>query len=121
LEIPVLEKKDQMDSLADLTNHETNIINRLGILALPLTDHLRTSLGVDFRIPSGVIVLARAAELISPDTGLQQGDVIHTLNQKPIDSLDTLRAMVRALKPGDPVAMQIERDGGLQYVSFEME
>jgi serine protease Do len=121
LEIPVLEKKDQMDSLADLTNHETNIISRLGILAVGVTDQLRASLGVEFRIPGGVIVLARAAELISPESGLQQGDVIHTMNQKPIDSLDTLRNAVRALKPGDPVAMQIERDGGLQYVSFEME
>ena len=85
-----------------------------------LPDYL-TSLGVEFRIPSGVIVLARAAELISPESGLQQGDVIHFMNQKPIDSLDTLRTAVRALKPGDPVAMQIERDGGLQYISFEME
>src|SRR3984885_6213098 len=121
LEIPVLEKKDQMDSLADLTNHETNIISRLGILGVSVTDQLRASLGVDFRIPSGVIVLARATELISPESRLQQGDVIHFMNQKPIDSLDTLRTALRALKPGDPVAMQIERDGGLQYISFEME
>ncbi len=121
LEVPVLEKKDQMDTLADITNRETNIISRLGILGVAVTDQLRASLGVDFRIPSGVIVLARAAELISPETGLQQGDVIHFVNQKPIDSMDTLRTLIRALKPGDPVAMQIERDGGLQYIAFEME
>ncbi len=121
LEIPVLEKKDQMDSLADITDRETNIISRLGILGVALTAQIRSTLGVDLRIPSGVVVLARAAELISPETGLQQGDVIHFVNQKPIDTLDSLRAAVQALKPGDPVAMQIEREGGLQYVSFEME
>jgi len=121
LHIPVLEKKDQMDTLADLTNHETNVISRLGILAVTLTEQLRSSLGVDLRIPSGVLVLGRAAELITSETGLQQGDVIHSLNQKPIDSLETLRALVHGLKSGDPVAMQVERDGGLQYVSFEME
>jgi hypothetical protein len=35
--------------------------------------------------------------------------------------VDTLRAAVNALKTGDAVVLQVERDGGLQYVSFEME
>jgi len=121
LEIPVLEKKDQMDALADVTSHETNVVPRLGILAVAMTDDLRTRLGVDLRIPNGVVVLAQAAELISPETGLRQGDIIHSLNQKPIDSLDALRNAIHGIKAGDPVAMQVERDGGLQYVAFEME
>jgi hypothetical protein len=28
---------------------------------------------------------------------------------------------VRDLKAGDPVVLQVERDGGLLYLSFEME
>jgi serine protease Do len=121
LNIPVLEKRDQMDTLADLANPSTSLISRLGILALPLDEKLRAALGDTLRIPSGVVVLARAADLIGPETGLQQGDVIHSLNRKTIDSLDSLRGAVHELKPGDPVAMQIERSGGLQYISFEME
>jgi hypothetical protein len=35
--------------------------------------------------------------------------------------VDTLRAAVGAVKTGEAVAMQVERDGGLMYVSFEME
>jgi hypothetical protein len=38
-----------------------------------------------------------------------------------IDSMDTLRAAVGALKSGDAVVLQVERDGGLQWVSFELE
>jgi serine protease Do len=68
-----------------------------------------------------VIVVGRAADLIMPDTGLQAGDVIHQLNTTPIDSMDTLRAAVGALKAGDAVVLQIERGGGLLWVSFEME
>ena len=56
-----------------------------------------------------------------PDTGLQAGDIIHQLNQTPIDTMDTLRATVGKLKPGDPVVLQVEREDGLMYVSFEME
>ena len=73
------------------------------------------------RIPSGVIVLGRAADLITPDTGLQTGDVIHALNTTSITSMDALRAAVLALKTGDPVVLQVERSDGLTYLSFEME
>jgi S1-C subfamily serine protease len=66
-------------------------------------------------------VVGRAADLILPDTGLQAGDIIHQMNTTSIDSTDTLRTAVGALKAGDPVVLQVERDGGLLYVSFEME
>ena len=68
-----------------------------------------------------MVVIGRAADLILPDTGLQTGDIIHTLNTTSIDSLDTLRTAVLSLKTGDAVVLQIERDDGLQYLSFEME
>jgi serine protease Do len=55
------------------------------------------------------------------DTGLQTGDIIHRLNTTPIDSMDTLRTALASLKTGDPVVLQVERDGGLMYVSFEIE
>jgi S1-C subfamily serine protease len=73
------------------------------------------------RIPSGVIVLGRAADLITPETGLQTGDIIHALNTTSITSVDSLRSAVLALKTGAPVVLQIERSDGLTYLSFEME
>jgi serine protease Do len=92
----------------------------LGILALDLNDQLRSVIG-DLRISSGVVVVGRAAEFNSADSGLQAGDVIHSLNRTPIDSVVTLRTAVRALKPGDAVVLQIERGGGLEYLAFDME
>jgi len=59
--------------------------------------------------------------LILPDTGLQVADIIHRLNITSIDSMDTLRSALGMLKAGDAVVLQVERDGGLIYVSFEME
>ncbi len=66
-------------------------------------------------------MVGRAADLILPDTGLQTGDIIHQLNGKTIDSVEDLRSATNDLKPGVPVAMQVERDGGLLYVTFEVE
>jgi S1-C subfamily serine protease len=70
---------------------------------------------------SGVVVVARVADFSSAATGLQTGDVIHSVNQSSIDSLTTLRATLRQIKPHDPVVLQVERSGGLQWLAFEME
>jgi serine protease Do len=120
LYVPAIEHRDAMDQLLDNINPENSLVPTLGVLAIDLTDQLRQQLGT-LRVASGVIVLGRAADLILPDTGLEAGDIIHTLNGMPVDSVEHLRSMTQALKVGMPVALQIERDGGLLYVSFEVE
>jgi serine protease Do len=118
--IPAIEKRDHMDELLDAVNPENSLIPRLGVLAIDITPDLRSHLGT-LRVPGGVIVVGRTADLILPDTGLEAGDIIHQLNTTPIDSVETLRTALGALKTGDAVAMQVERDDGLTYVSFEIE
>jgi serine protease Do len=120
LNVPVLEMVEPMDAITSLANSQNNLVGRLGILVLDLNDQLRSVIG-DLRISSGVVVVGRAAEFNSAESGLQAGDVIHSLNRTPIDSVQTLRTAVRALKPGDAVVLQIERNGGLQYLPFDME
>lgn len=120
LYVPAIEKRDQMDEMLDAVNPENSLIPRLGVIAIDIPADVRSRLG-SLRISSGVIVVGRAADLIMPDTGLEAGDIIHELNKTPIDSVETLRAAVGALKTGDAVAMQVERDDELTYVSFETE
>jgi serine protease Do len=120
LYVPAIEQRDPMDQLFDAADPEKSLVPRLGILAIDITGDLRNQIGT-LRIASGVIVLGRAAELITPETGLQTGDVIHALNTTPVASMDALRAAVLALKVGDPVVLQVERSDGLTYLSFEME
>jgi len=120
LYVPAIEQRDPMDQLFDAADPEKSLIPRFGILATDLTPDLRAKIG-DLRISSGVVVLGRAADLITPDTGLQTGDVIHALNTTSIANMEALRAAVLALKTGAPVVLQVERDDGLSYLSFEME
>jgi len=120
LYVPAIEQRDPMDQLFDAADPEKSLISRLGILGTDITGDLRNQMGT-LRIASGVIVLGRAADLITPDTGLQTGDVIHSLNNIPITSMEELRAAVQSLKIGDPVVLQVERSDGLSYLSFEME
>jgi serine protease Do len=120
LYVPAIEERDPMDQLFDAADPEKSLISRLGILGTDLTPDLRKQLG-SLRISSGVIVLGRAADLITPETGLQTGDIIHSLNTTPITSMDELRSAVQKLKTGAAVVLQVERSDGLTYLSFEME
>ena len=121
INVPAIEHHDHMDQLMDTINPENSLIPKLGVLAIDISGELGAKLKSELRIPSGVIVVGRAVELVTPDTGLQAGDVIHQLNTTPIDSTHTLRTAVDGLKTGNPVVLQIERDGELMFVSFEME
>src|SRR5579863_1813108 len=118
--IPALEMKDPTDALTNLVDSRENLVSRLGILALSLNEELRSVVGT-LRNPSGVVVVARVADFMSSETGLETGDIIHSVNQTPIDSLSSLRAALTQIKPHDPVVLQVERGGGLQWLAFDME
>jgi serine protease Do len=120
LYIPANEHRDAMDKFMDAADPARSLVQRLGILAVDLNGELRSMVG-NLRIASGVVVIARAADLIGPETGLKTGDVIHSVNTTTVDSLDSLRATLQSLKPNAPVVLQVERDGQLQWLAFEME
>jgi S1-C subfamily serine protease len=66
-------------------------------------------------------VLGRAADLFGPNIGLTTGDVIHAINNRPVDTVENLREALGQLKSGDSAALQIERQGSLRFISFEIE
>jgi serine protease Do len=120
LTVAVGEHRDQMDKLMDSVDPDQSLVRRLGILGVDLNDQIRSVVG-SLRISTGVVVIARTADLIGPETRLKTGDVIHGLNTTPVESLETLRAALNGLKPSSPVVLQVEREGQLQWLAFEME
>jgi serine protease Do len=120
LEIPVVEIQDSMDKLADSLDPAKGLIPQLGMVGVQIDSRIAAMVS-DLRIDSGVIVAARTTFGASVDSGLQTGDVIHAVNGTPITSLDALNDSIKQLKPADAVVLQIERDGRLQFLSFELE
>jgi len=70
------------------------------------------------RIPSGVIVAAKAADS-KVDVSLASGDVIHAINGAPVDTIESLRSALDRLKPNAAVVLQIEREGKLMFIAFQ--
>jgi serine protease Do len=117
--LPIYEPHDAA-RLSELGDPTKDVIPRLGIVGATVTPEVIDILG-DMRISSGVLVTSIVADRLAVDSGLSVGDVIHSLNRKPVKTVDELRTTFTALKPGDPAAMQVERNGKLTYVTFDME
>jgi serine protease Do len=120
LDIHVMEERDDMDRLADSLDPVKDLVPQLGFLGVQIDSKI-AALVPGLRRGSGVIVAARTVFGATVDSGLQTGDVIHAMNGITIITLDALNSAIQQLKPGDPVVLQIERDGQLQYLAFEME
>jgi serine protease Do len=120
LQVPVSEQHDDMDRLADSLDPVKDLVPKLGILGVQIDKDI-SAMVPGLRMASGVIVAARTAFGATVESGLEAGDVIHALNGTTIISLDTLSSGIQQLKAGDPVVLQIERNGGLRYLAFEME
>jgi len=99
--VPVSEKQDVQERLADLVTKEQAKIPQLGILALTLDERLAGMLP-PLRNRFGVVVAGKEAYGAYEGDGLLPGDVIYSVNGTPVDSIDSLRAVLDDLKTADP-------------------
>ena len=108
-----------VDNLTDLINPSTDLIAQLGIFCIdlkaPLSDSMQT------RSKSGVLVAGLLSGEPASLADLQPGDVIRAMNGKPVSDTDHLRQDLATFKAGDAVVFEVERQGVVQYVAFEIE
>jgi serine protease Do len=116
--VPVTERPGDPESILDPTQSAANIVPKLGIVTIQITDSV-AQLIPPTRSPGGILVTALTAGGNASRFGLQPGDVLHSLNRTPLDSLETLRKTLAALKPGDPVVITIERAGQFNFIAFD--
>ncbi|MGD0776970.1 MAG: trypsin-like peptidase domain-containing protein [Candidatus Solibacter sp.] len=118
--VAVVERKNEPSQLEDLANYETALVRQLGILAVTVDEKVNAILP-DLRRLYGVAVAAVPAEYAGLNPGLVAGDVIYSLNNQRIASLDELRSALKDKKSGDPIALLVERSGQLIYVTATLE
>jgi len=119
LSVEAVEERSEFDSVSSMADPQQNLVPELGILGVEITREIAAA-ATGLRDPLGVIVVARAAGAAS-EVPLQPKDVIRSVNRIQISSLAGLRDAVRALKPGVPVTLQVQRAGRLTYVSFTLD
>jgi len=119
VDVAVLHVRTDLSQLSETLRLELKPIETLGILAIDMDDTILGLLLPSLRIPSGVVVAGRMERAASPDASLAPWDVIHTINGRAVLTVDDLAAALRDLEPRRPIALQVERDGKLTFVTFQ--
>ncbi|HYP09675.1 MAG TPA: trypsin-like peptidase domain-containing protein [Bryobacteraceae bacterium] len=115
-QVAVLERPRDTEQVLSLAAGDANVVASLKILALDL-DAKTTAMLPPLRRLSGAVVAGN----LTNDSEFFPGDVIYSLNETKVDGLAGLKSAVQTFKPGDPVAVQIERLGQLQYLVVEIQ
>ena len=117
--VPVRERADDVESLANMVTPERNVISRLGVLALDLDDKIASMLP-RLRARAGVVVAAASGETAASDP-FKPGDVIYAINGTPVAGIEQLRSALGAIGSGDPIVLQIQRGAELRFVTIPFE
>jgi len=113
------EVRSDFDSVSSMADPSKNLVAELGIIGVEIDSRIAAT-ATGLRDPFGIIVVARAAGAAS-DVPVLPRDVIRSVNNRRVQTLAALREIVRSLKPGTPVTMQVQREGKLTFVSFTLE
>jgi serine protease Do len=120
LDVAVAQSPRDPSALLNPADTDQDLIPRLGALVLPMTPELAGQLGSQ-RVSGGLLVVARTFSAAAEEVDLKTGDILYYANKTKLDSVTTLRNFMTGLKSGDPVVLQIERDGLLAFLSFRFE
>ncbi len=118
--LAVRERADASSLLARLAHPEKNLIFRLGVMCIQIDKDV-ASMIPGLRRQYGLIVAAKSPGGQAQFIDLQPGDIIEAVNTIPVALIDTLESLLDQMKPGDPVVLQIERNGQFQYLAFELD
>jgi serine protease Do len=119
LSVTPVEVRSDFDAAAAAADPEKSLVPQLGVLGVEI-DRAIAAAATGLRDPYGIIVVARAAG-VAGDVPLQPRDVIRSLNNRQMPTLQALRTALAAVPVGSPVTLQIQRDGRLMYVSFTLQ
>ncbi|MGB5538544.1 MAG: DegQ family serine endoprotease [Gammaproteobacteria bacterium] len=89
--------------------------NRLGITVTPLTEEQINENGVS----SGVVV-SQVDNGAAGRAGLRKGDIILSVDNKPVQDIKQFNAMVDGLQPGKSVAMLVQRGGSPTFLALKV-
>lgn len=82
----------------------------LGIAPVDITNNVRTQLG-GYHDQGGVAVGNVVDGTPAANAGIEPGDVIQTINGKPINSANDLTSTISAMKPGTQVTIRVWSQG----------
>jgi serine protease Do len=119
IRVAAVEEKSEFDRVSAMADPQQNLVPELGILGVEIDARI-AEVAKALRDPYGIVVVARTAGA-TIDVPLLPRDVIRSVNSRPVFTLVSLRELMRSIKPGSSVTLQIQRENRLMYVSFSLD
>jgi len=91
---------------------------RLGVSVQNLTPEFADAMGIERR--NGALVTQVAPNSAAEEAGIEEGDVITRVNDRPITSIRELVTRIGLLRVGESVSIEILRDGETKTVRAEV-
>jgi serine protease Do len=120
-QVAVAERPGAPERFTEFLRPEERVVSRLGILGLDLDERIAKLLPSVRRREGVVVAAVSPAAPPSQQGSLRPGDVIYRVNHSDVKNLAGLRAAVEAIKPGQALVVQIEREGRLMFVAFAVD
>jgi len=89
----------------------------LGVSVAPLTPELAQRLGAP-KDATGVVVQGVNPDSRAADAGIQEGDIIQSVNRQPVKTTEELRAAIRN-STDKPLLLLIKREGRNLFVTVK--
>jgi serine protease Do len=113
--IPINLAKSVMNQILD---HGKVTRGYLGVVVQPITPAMAKALGQSE--PKGVLVGDVSAKGPAQASGVERGDIILELNGNAINDSNELRNTISMMQPGEPVKLQIVRNGSTQNLTVKL-
>ena len=120
VDVEVVHLNTDLARLSDMVHFDLKPIDKLGILTVEINDAIG-SLLPSLRIPSGLVVAARIEGVRGPALSIAAGDVIHAINGTPVLGVEDLVSALKGIEARCPIVLQVERDGSLSFITFELD
>ena len=118
-EVTVRAQPEDPNRYLETVNENADFVSGLGVLATDVNDDLLKSIP-ELRRPAGVLVTALVAGFAGLEEGLAPGDLIISLNGKPVFNIDSLREILGAQQAGNPIVLQIQRENQLRFIVMDL-
>lgn len=105
--VKLAERPDDDQMARGITPDSPGKEAKLGVSSTPVTPEMAQQMKL--RIANGALIQSVTPGSPADESGLQRGDVVHTINRQPVTNTDDLIRIVKELPTGSTAVLQVER------------
>lgn len=113
--IPINQVKSIVEEIIDTGSFQGVVMGIKGVSV----EEYEARLGIDLTIAEGVVIIEVVPDSNAARAGLQNGDIITSLGDKPVGNMSQLKRQLYTYDEGDKAELKISRSGEEKIIEIE--